>query len=608
MAKKSKKMSIEEEIGFVPASEQELGFVEDTPTSVSETISDIAVTAPQGITTWADELQAAGSAILQAGGGRRKPVEDIYSEEIGPIRQKISEARERSPMATFAGEVATGIGSAFLPVLGAGKLATSAGGMIARGALEGLGTAEDKASMEGLTQAGIGAGMGGLSAGMSGVLKKATTVEPNVLRANVLGARTVEMKEVGRRSREVIAKKMKDLGMFSPNKVKFDIKEEKFIPVSKLRSLESLEKPTQDKLLQRAESAIDDIQEEKMKLLGNYVSKPIDVEDLTSTLDEAAKEWSKKGSGIAERYTQASGLKDIIVNDILSQVKDANVPTIGDLELAKIRLGKDTKNWGSNALVKNIPDIDDLYMTMYSTINKKLRGMIPDPKYSKFNDMQSDFLTVATDLTKAIASSNVTKPTFRSEGLMSRAMSALGSGEETTLGAANLAEFLQGPMASKAVTGARVLTQESPYAGIRYLDPSIPLLRDRVREPQSVGFTPRQLINYKIPRSTQGILEQKDKVIAKLAQEGAPSEMIDTVAQALNGDPEDVSNLAPVLLMQLPQLFEKSKYKVFDGKFLDPNDKAKAADDISKREDLDSIQRARMINRINKFGEVPEGL
>jgi hypothetical protein len=60
--------------------------------------------------------------------------------------------------------------------------------------------------------------------------------------------------------------------------------------------------------------------------------------------------------------------------------------------------------------------------------------------------------------------------------------------------------------------------------------------------------------------------------------------------------------------MQLPQLFEKSKYKVFDGKFMDPNDRAKAADDISRRDDLDSIQRARMINKINKFGEVPEGL
>jgi hypothetical protein len=128
------------------------------------------------------------------------------------------------------------------------------------------------------------------------------------------------------------------------------------------------------------------------------------------------------------------------------------------------------------------------------------------------------------------------------------------------------------------------------------------------REPQSVGLTPKQLVNYKIPRSTQGILEQKDKVLAKLAQSGAPSEMIDTIAQALNGDPEELSNVAPLLMMQSPQMFEKSKYKVFDGKFLDPNDKAKAADDISKRDDLDSIQRARMINKINKFGEVPEGL
>jgi len=128
------------------------------------------------------------------------------------------------------------------------------------------------------------------------------------------------------------------------------------------------------------------------------------------------------------------------------------------------------------------------------------------------------------------------------------------------------------------------------------------------REPQSVGLTPRQLISYRVPRSTQGILEQKDKVIAKLVQSGAPSEMVDTVAQALNGDAEDLSNIAPLLMMQMPQMFEKSKYKVFDGKFLDPNDRAKAADEISKRDSIDSIQKARMINRINKFNEVPEGM
>jgi hypothetical protein len=58
----------------------------------------------------------------------------------------------------------------------------------------------------------------------------------------------------------------------------------------------------------------------------------------------------------------------------------------------------------------------------------------------------------------------------------------------------------------------------------------------------------------------------------------------------------------------MPLLFEDSKYNVFDGKFLDPNDRAKAADDISRRDDLNSIERARMINKINKSGEVPEGL
>ena len=61
-------------------------------------------------------------------------------------------------------------------------------------------------------------------------------------------------------------------------------------------------------------------------------------------------------------------------------------------------------------------------------------------------------------------------------------------------------------------------------------------------------------------------------------------------------------------MTQLPDVFEKSKYKVFDGRFIDPNDKARAADSISRREDINSIQRAKMISKINKTGEVPEGM
>lgn len=128
------------------------------------------------------------------------------------------------------------------------------------------------------------------------------------------------------------------------------------------------------------------------------------------------------------------------------------------------------------------------------------------------------------------------------------------------------------------------------------------------REPQSVGLSPKELIKYRIPRSTQGILENKEAVLAKLTQQGVPKEMVHTVAQAMNGEPDDLTNMASIMATQFPDLFEKSKYMIFDGKFLNPNDKARAADDISKRDDLDSIQRAKMISRINKTGEVPEGL
>lgn len=169
-------------------------------------------------------------------------------------------------------------------------------------------------------------------------------------------------------------------------------------------------------------------------------------------------------------------------------------------------------------------------------------------------------------------------------------------------------EFLTSILKSAGKVQATPLLPEAATRGaIQYMREGQPV-DETGREPQSIGISPRQLINYRLPRSTQGLLEQKDKVIAKLVQSEAPSEMIDIVAQALNGDPEDLSSIAPLLMSQFSTLFEKSKYKVFDGKFIDPNDKARAADDISRRDDLDSIQRAKMINKINKFGEVPEGL
>ena len=125
--------------------------------------------------------------------------------------------------------------------------------------------------------------------------------------------------------------------------------------------------------------------------------------------------------------------------------------------------------------------------------------------------------------------------------------------------------------------------------------------------PKSTMITPKEIINYRIPRNTQGILDNKEKVVAKLVQNKVPPELIDTIAQALNGDVEDISNITPMIAQQFPNIFERSKYQVFDG-IIAPTNRAKAADAIARREDMNSIQRAKAIDGINKSGKFPQEL
>ena len=606
----NKPKSTEEDLGFSPISEEsEPDFMSGD--YLVETAKDIATTLPQGVTTWADEIQAAA----QAGGkkimGAEEPFGDIYEQDVAKIRQGVFEARARSPYATTIGEIGAGIGSAFVPGLGplagAGKFSTGLG-MVTRGAAEGLGSAEDKMSLSGLTQAGIGGAIGAGGALVSGALKKTTTQDPNAIRANILGARTSEFKEIGIKERSKIAKDLKDMGLFQSNKVEFDTKAGKFI--SKGKSLENIEKPTRDKLLDRLDDATKKIQDEKKKLLGKHWDDPIDLEEVEDALDQVVLDYSKKATGKAERLKDAQDIKDKILDDILSDLEESGQEnfTIGMLENAKLRLSEDVSNYGKNPLLQKTPDSAQLYQSMYSSINKKLRKVMGDNKYSKYNDMQQKMLTAKTDLAKAIASENAQTASAGWGGWFNKiANETLGS-PEAGLGIAGVADILQSRPIKPLMTPARLLTEEAPFSTIRYFDPSTRNPYSTGRSPQSIGFSPKDVINFKIPRTTQSIMENKDMVLAKLVQNGADPMMVDAITEGLNGSGDEVSKVIPLLINQMPTLFQPSKYNTFDGKFLDPNDRAKAADDISKRDDINSIQRAKMINKINKTGEVPEGM
>jgi hypothetical protein len=596
-----------------------------------ETALDMATVIPQGVTTWADEAQAGIQAAVKAPLEERS-FQEIYDQDVADIRNRISLARERSPWATTATEMGTGIATSFVPGAGAGKLG-SALGTVGRAAIEGLGTAEDKMSMEGLVQTGIGAGLGAGGALVSGGLKKVTTGDANKIRANVLGARTSEFKEIGIKEREKIADELNKMGLFKNVKVDFDVNQGKFVPKGK--SLENLEKPARDKIKDRLDSALEKIQSEKIRVLGRHLNDPVDLAVIEDELEKVAQAYASKGTGMKGRLADAQAIKDTILEDIAEemQAKGMTDATIELLENAKLRLSEDVGNYGRNPLLQKTPENARIYQSMYSTINKNLRASVGNNKYAQFNDMQQKMLTAKSDLAKALASEEAQRTQAGWGGMFNKiANETLGS-PEAGLGIARGAEISNMPGLKQLKTPARLGVAEAPFQAMRFLDPSIPSTpeipmapeessagynfsgvkpafsgphpRDMKRNPQSVGLdmTPMEVAKARLPRTTEGLLQNKELVIAKLAVNGVPDEMIDTVTQALNEDPESLDSIAAMVAMQFPSIFAKSKYNMFDGKILDPQERAKAADETSKRDDMDSLKKAKIINELNKSGK-----
>jgi hypothetical protein len=620
------KKSIEEDIGFEPITDESIGFTpleeaesgagmasamfpqmqseQEIPLgqNILETTSDVITTMPQGVTSWADEIQAA----TQAGGkkmmGAEEPITDIYNKDVSAIRQGLSEARTRSPWATATGEMGVGIGTALIPgagpLLGAGKFG-GLGGMAARGFVEGAGTAETMDPYEIGTFGGIGAGLGAVGGLASKGVKAITTQSPARIRAGVLGAKSAEFKEVGQKEREALAEELNKMGLFQKTKASFDPASGKWIP--KGSALENIEKPSRDKILSRVDDAFKATQDEKDKLFAVEMVKPVqDAPGVVVKLQSAVNNYARKRSGMQGRRELAQKELDNILGDVLEEI-DASPNktwTVQMLENAKQRMGEDVGKYGRDPIFGGSDDMADLYKDFYKAINDSLKSEITDKNYGRLNSLQQKLYTTKIDLKKAMASES---PTFKPTDVTS-----WFSSPEAQLDTARAAEVMNLPGLKQIKSPLRMGTSEAPYGGIRFIDPSMP--DQSQKNAPLINFSPREIIDYKIPRSTKGILEQKDKVLAKFVQKGLPDEMVETLTVALNGNPDDLSDIMPLIMTQFPEAFEKSKYKVFDGRFIDPNDKARAADSISRREDINSIQRAKMISKINKTGEVPEGM
>lgn len=118
------------------------------------------------------------------------------------------------------------------------------------------------------------------------------------------------------------------------------------------------------------------------------------------------------------------------------------------------------------------------------------------------------------------------------------------------------------------------------------------------RAPQSL---PEQLVRKPFPRTSQGVVENRDFILAKVAQQ-AP-EMFDPIRDVIDFEPEKIPEVMPALMTAAPHLFEFDKFNRWDGKIYDPKAKELARKEIMGDDNMSNTEKALLMNRLNKTGE-----
>lgn len=570
--------------------------------SPAAVIQDIVVPAAQGATlNTADEIVGGIGAALEVGGGSKEKFGDLMDKHAAPMREMYAESKERSPVMSTISEIGGGI-------FGTKKLPGGAISQGAQGFVQGLASKDkDKLSKESLMDAGVSAG---LNSGMSLISRAAKAVtgnNPNTVRAKVLGAGAKEFGEVGVKEREVIAKRLKEDGFFAGRQVVFNPKTLKYEPKSAgMFKLDQMDLPVPDRLLKRAEEGVQAIEDEKDTIWNQFGDPTISEQEVERALNDAVSEYIGKNPRYFKALDQAGALKDELIQTLKARVIGGNgVISAKGVDTLKSDL-YDYTSFGKEA--DAMPDSDVLYQKMARKLKELVNSKVKDPRFKDLNETQGRLLTARKDLKKKI--NTLKGMDSKTQEIPQNAVSRLGfkilGGEDTQLGAADLRENLNKIPESLRIMGAEGV-QKAPgviFRNHENQDQEIPMMAPpQSYIPRQLKGIPEQLINTPLERTSKPLLENKRLVLAKFAQQ--MPEFFGMVAEAAKDDEQFVkvmgflANAPKVPGQPSPRdLFKKDKYDTFDGMILDPKMKMLAMDDVRNNEELNSIQKAELLNKI----------
>ena len=404
-----------------------------------------------------------------------------------------------------------------------------------------------------------------------------------------------------------MAKKLDEIGFFRQGEVIFDANSKKFVPNPTKKRLETFFSPKSlESMNERAQIAMSNIRTQKEKILKGKI---IPGSEVMAAIDAGINDLVS-GFNVDQRATVGQGLKQIILDDLYSMNIARNVGGVphlssGNMIVDATGLDRYKGYLGdevSKSFEKRLRDVgvsDEGIIAARARIDKLL-DKVGGVDYKELNDISSKLNLVSQDAIMKVAREDATgveKAALTRGGLRDRVVDFLNPAP-VGVGRARIGKGIENN--NLPLNILRQGAKRLPVEFYNNKQQEVPYAPGMGPQSMNVPNIPEQFIRTPLPRSTDGLMKKKNFVLGKVAQ--MMPEMFESVKDTYEHEPERLSEIAQVLAVKMPHLFERDKYNRFDGRILSEADKQVAIKDTLLRKDLSPIDQAKIITRLNKEG------